>query len=158
MSETMQAVQEQEQRAPARPGRYVVVEGADGRRRVARADGKPLGTPFVRTTALPQRKVTARGFLSALRYRPTPAAVPVGPPAPTAEELRERRDALGIGQRELAAAVGISRGLLSELESGRRTAHAAARVRIGRTLARLEAGKRPEAPESDGLPRAEAGE
>jgi DNA-binding XRE family transcriptional regulator len=45
---------------------------------------------------------------------------------PSAAQLRERREALGLGQRELSERAGISRGVLSEIERGGR--------RTGKTL------------------------
>jgi ribosome-binding protein aMBF1 (putative translation factor) len=150
--------------ATQRPGRYVVVEGEDGRRRVARADGLPLGTPFVRTTPRPERRVTARGFLAALRTRPTTQrggrpttqTLTEAPGAPTGEAIKRRREACGLSQRDLAAATGLSRGLLSEIESGTRDA-AESRRAFGNALT-LRERNRPAAPlAGDGLPRAGAG-
>ena len=157
----MDELAQQEQTHPQRPPRYVVVTEPDGKRRVARADGLPLGTPFVRTTPPPAPRVTARGFLAALRRGTTtqrggkpPAADDAA--APTGEDIKRRREAAGLGQRELAAMAGLSRGLLSEIEGGTRNAPESRRT-FGNALTRFEAGRAAQPVERDGLPRAEAG-
>ena len=142
---TMDELAQTQQTQPQRPPRYVVVTEPDGKRRVARADGLPLGTPFVRTTPPPAPRVTARGFLAALRRGTTTQRGGKAPAAddatvPTGEELRRRREAAGLGQRDLAAMAGVSRGLLSEIETGGRNAPDGRR-KIGAALARFEGGK-----------------
>ena len=57
--------------------------------------------------------------------------------APDGTELRERREALKLSQKEVAAAAGLSRGLVAEVERGRR-ANALTRLRISETLIALE--------------------
>jgi hypothetical protein len=143
----------------------VVVEDAAGRRRVARADGLPLGTPFVRTTPRPAGRVTARGFLAALRRGPATirggrttappddGTVPDGT-VPDGAALRQRREALGLSQRDLAALAGVSRGMLSAVEDGTRNALQSRRL-IGNALALREANRPPRPAEAPALPRGE---
>ena len=57
--------------------------------------------------------------------------------APSGDELRARREALGLSQRDLAAASGLSRGLVAEVERGRRR-HVLTRLRLSETMASLE--------------------
>ena len=57
--------------------------------------------------------------------------------APDGEELARRRAAVGISQRELAAQLQCSRGLVAEIERGRRR-HVLTRLRMAETLATLE--------------------
>jgi DNA-binding XRE family transcriptional regulator len=164
---TMDELAQQQTEAP-RPGRYVVVE-ENGRRRVARADGLPLGTPppeRARTAAAPTTRARASAFLRGCLERGVPAAVRAAHTArtrqgvdattPTGEDIKRRREALGLSQRDLAAAAGVSRGLLSEIEGGTRNAPESRRT-FGNALT-LRERNRPAMPvESDGLPRAEAG-
>jgi len=152
----------QQQTETTRPPRYVVVTEPDGKRRVARADGLPLGTPFVRTTPPPAPRVTARGFLAALRRGTTtqrggkPFDATEAPGTPSGEDIKQRREAAGLSQRDLAALAGLSRGLLSAVEDGTRNAVASRRT-FGAALTRFEGGRAARPVESDGLPRAEAG-
>ena len=75
------------------------------------------------------------------RRRPEARApLPPDDSAPNGEELRARREAVGISQRDLAAASGLSRGLVAEVERGRRR-HVLTRLRISETLASLERSK-----------------
>ncbi|HEU5314827.1 MAG TPA: helix-turn-helix domain-containing protein [Chloroflexota bacterium] len=77
-------------------------------------------------------------FVVPPRRRPEARApLPPDDSAPNGEELRARREAVGISQRDLAAASGLSRGLVAEVERGRRR-HVLTRLRISETLAALE--------------------
>ena len=79
--------------------------------------------------------------IEAIRARATPrAALPPDDSAPDGDELRRRREAVGISQRDLAAASGLSRGLVAEVERGRRR-HVMTRARIAETLASIAAEK-----------------
>ena len=89
---------------------------------------KPLATTQTRFTVPPRRRPEAR------------APLPPDDSAPNGEELRARREAIGISQRDLAAASGLSRGLVAEVERGRRR-HVLTRLRISETLASLERSK-----------------
>jgi DNA-binding XRE family transcriptional regulator len=163
----------QQQTAPQRPARYVVVTEVDGRRRVARADGLPLGagrvgTPPPERPPVPAPTYEARktAFLRGCLERGMPAAVRAAhtastrraadPAAPTGEDIKRRREALGLSQRDLAAAAGMSRGLLSEIEGGTRNAPES-RLLFGNALTLRERNRPAEPVEHDGLPRAEAG-
>jgi DNA-binding transcriptional regulator YiaG len=129
---------------------------------IARADEKDMGTPFVRTTPRPERRVTARGFLAALRTRPTtqrggrPATLTEAPGAPTGEDIRQRREACGLSQRDLAALAGLSRGLLSEIEKGTRDASASRRT-FWEALERFEQARPATPVDAPPVPWAEAG-
>ena len=57
--------------------------------------------------------------------------------APNGDELKQRREGIGISQRDLAAAAGLTRGLVAEVERGRRK-NVLTRLRISETLASLE--------------------
>ncbi|HEV2125958.1 MAG TPA: helix-turn-helix transcriptional regulator [Chloroflexota bacterium] len=74
------------------------------------------------------------------RRAETRAPLPPDDSAPDGEELRRRRDEIGISQRDLAAASGLSRGLVAEVERGRRR-HVLTRLRIAETLASLARSK-----------------
>jgi DNA-binding XRE family transcriptional regulator len=79
--------------------------------------------------------------IEAIRARATPrAALPPDDSAPDGDELRRRREAVGISQRDLAAASGLSRGLVAEVERGRRR-HVMTRARIAETLASVASEK-----------------
>ena len=64
---------------------------------------------------------------------------------PTGAELAARREHVGISQRDLAACAGLSRGLVAEVERGRRR-HPVSRQRLAETLERLAAQPRALAP------------
>lgn len=89
---------------------------------------KPTPTAQTRFTVPPRRRPEAR------------APLPPDDSAPNGDELRARRDAIGISQRDLAAASGLSRGLVAEVERGRRR-HVLTRLRISETLALMERNK-----------------
>ena len=89
---------------------------------------KPLPAAQTRFTVPPRRRPEAR------------APLPPDDSAPNGEELRARREGVGISQRDLAAAAGLSRGLIAEVERGRRR-HVLTRLRISETLASLERSK-----------------
>lgn len=79
-------------------------------------------------------------FVVAPRRRPEARApLPPDDSAPSGDELRSRREAVGISQRDLAAASGLSRGLVAEVERNRRR-HVLTRARLSETLAALEKG------------------
>lgn len=83
----------------------------------------------------------AARFVVPPRRRPEQRApLPPDDSAPNGDELRQRREAVGISQRDLAAASGLSRGLVAEVERGRRR-HVLTRLRISETLASLERSK-----------------
>ncbi|HET7769930.1 MAG TPA: helix-turn-helix domain-containing protein, partial [Chloroflexota bacterium] len=92
------------------------------------ARDKPLPAAQTRFTVPPRRRPEAR------------APLPPDDSAPNGEELKARREAIGISQRDLAAASGLSRGLVAEVERGRRR-HVLTRLRISETLASLERSK-----------------
>ena len=89
---------------------------------------KPAAAAQTRFTVPPRRRPEAR------------APLPPDDSAPNGEELRARREGVGISQRDLAAAAGLSRGLIAEVERGRRR-HVLTRLRISETLASLERSK-----------------
>lgn len=89
----------------------------------------------------PPGPVRKERVIEAIRARATPrAALPPDDSAPDGDELRRRREAVGISQRDLAAASGLSRGLVAEVERGRRR-HVMTRARIAETLASVAAEK-----------------
>jgi DNA-binding XRE family transcriptional regulator len=89
----------------------------------------------------PHAPIHEAGVIAAVRARaPLRAALPPDDSAPGGDELRRRRDAVGISQRDLAAASGLSRGLVAEVERGRRR-HVMTRARIAETLASIAAEK-----------------
>ena len=57
--------------------------------------------------------------------------------APTGEDLRAHRVRIGLSQKDVALAAGLSRGLVAEVERGRR-ANSLTRLRISEALAALE--------------------
>jgi hypothetical protein len=111
----------------------------------------PLPTPeelagaYKLTDAAPEKPAAPGGFTGRFmlppRRRPEPRApLPPDDSAPSGDELRTRREAVGISQRDLAAASGLSRGLVAEVERGRRR-HVLTRLRLSETLASLERSK-----------------
>ncbi|CAA9237280.1 MAG: hypothetical protein AVDCRST_MAG77-1530 [uncultured Chloroflexi bacterium] len=82
----------------------------------------------------------ARFVLPPRRRPETRAPLPPDDSAPNGDELRQRRDEIGISQRDLAAASGLSRGLVAEIERGRRR-HVLTRLRLAETLASLARSK-----------------
>jgi DNA-binding XRE family transcriptional regulator len=97
---------------------------------------RTLGLP----PAEPQHLAPVR-FLVPPRRRPeTRAPLPADDSAPSGEELRRRREAAGLSQRDLAAASGLSRGLVAEIERGRRR-HVLTRLKLSETLAAVERNK-----------------
>ncbi len=119
---------------------------------IARGTGIPLPLPTEdELTATPswsalppaERLVTTTPvrFVVPPRRRPeTRAPLPADDSAPSGEELRRRRDAAGLSQRDLAAASGLSRGLVAEIERGRRR-HVLTRLKLAETLAAVEQNK-----------------
>lgn len=97
------------------------------------------GAPVPVQVSLPERlPAAAPRFVLPPRRRPeVRAPLPADDSAPSGDELRQRREALGISQRDLAAASGLSRGLVAEVERGRRR-HVLTRMRLAETLASLE--------------------
>lgn len=63
-----------------------------------------------------------------------------GLPVPTRAELVARRTALRLSQSVLARTANVSRGMLSDLESGRRSSPAL-RALVGEVLRQLEASQ-----------------
>jgi hypothetical protein len=96
------------------------------------------GLPAVRQATTAERPVTPLArFVVPPRRRPEPRApLPADDSAPNGDELRSRREAVGISQRDLAAASGLSRGLVAEVERGRRR-HVLTRLKIAETLASI---------------------
>jgi DNA-binding XRE family transcriptional regulator len=82
----------------------------------------------------------ARFVLPPRRRPETRAPLPPDDSAPNGDELRQRREEVGISQRDLAAASGLSRGLVAEIERGRRR-HVLTRLRLAETLASLARSK-----------------
>lgn len=82
----------------------------------------------------------ARFVLPPRRRPETRAPLPPDDSAPNGDELRKRREEIGISQRDLAAASGLSRGLVAEIERGRRR-HVLTRLRLSETLASLARSK-----------------
>jgi DNA-binding XRE family transcriptional regulator len=70
--------------------------------------------------------------------QPRTPKVPLPPDnsAPGGEELAQRRREAGLSQRDLAAAADLSRGLVAEIERGRRR-HVSTRLKLAETLERL---------------------
>ncbi len=86
-----------------------------------------------------------RRLIAARRVVPKAANAESEAEVPTGEELTRRRHELGLSQRDLADAMGKSRGLLAEIERGKR-AHPATRLLMAETLDRLAAKPLPERP------------
>ncbi len=118
---------------------------------IARGTGIALPLPTedelsgaTRTLGLPStapQQVAPVRFLVPPRRRPEARApLPADDSAPSGEELRRRRDAAGLSQRDLAAASGLSRGLVAEIERGRRR-HVLTRLKLSETLAAVERNK-----------------
>lgn len=97
----------------------------------------PVAAPAPRHSAT---AATARFVVPPRRRPETRAPLPPDDSAPNGDELRQRREAVGISQRDLAAASGLSRGLVAEVERGRRR-HVLTRLRLSETLASLERAK-----------------
>lgn len=91
--------------------------------------------------AAPAVEAPAARLIAAVRRRSEPR-VPLPPDdsAPDGDELRRRREIVAVSQRDLAAASGLSRGLVAEVERGRRR-HVLTRARIAETLDSLAAKK-----------------
>lgn len=113
------------------------------------APARPLATPVATpegasdraTPPAAPRPVRKERVIEAIRARAVPrASLPPDDSAPDGDELRRRRDLVGISQRDLAAASGLSRGLVAEVERGRRR-HVMTRARIAETLASVAAEK-----------------
>jgi transcriptional regulator with XRE-family HTH domain len=136
------------QELPPEPvSRYVTEVGPTGLKRIVRRDGASLGTVTAPTPRPrlerpqeelrlrverfgPQRRI--RYFSSTKKTRPPESACPTG------DLLRARREALSLSQRDLAAASGVQRGVITDIESGRRnTLHA--RYALAQALSTLEA-------------------
>ena len=96
------------------------------------------GLPALRqAVATVVQPIAAPRFLLPPRRRPeVRAPLPADDSAPSGDELRQRREAVGISQRDLAAASGLSRGLVAEVERGRRR-HVLTRLRLAETLASI---------------------
>jgi DNA-binding XRE family transcriptional regulator len=105
-------------------GMRMDLPSAEAGARSARGRTLRVRRPFGPTAATPSP-----------RRRRASAAADVD--APTGEALRQMREALGIAQRELAAHAGLSRGLVAEVERGRRT-NGLTRLRLWETLRSLQ--------------------
>lgn len=66
-----------------------------------------------------QLRVLKTGVRTAGRFRPQRCDPLLAPPPPSGAELKRRREALGIGQRELARRIGWHQPRISVAESGR---------------------------------------
>jgi helix-turn-helix protein len=77
-----------------------------------------------------------------LRLRQPTLVPPVSTPVPRGHELRQRRLALGVSQTAVADVACCSRGLLSDLERGRRSS-IYSRSHVASVLGRLEARQQP---------------
>lgn len=132
----MTEYQQSEQPAPTRPWRgprtRFVTEDVDGRRRivVVREGALPdLGAPLpLRTVFTPpaRRRIpktaaeVAAHFKTEATLRRPRFARPASPSeVATPEECRAMRARLALGQREASEQSGVSRGVISELESPR---------------------------------------
>ncbi len=90
---------------------------------------------------VPAVEVPTVRLIAAVRRRSEPRApLPPDDSAPDGDELRRRREIVAVSQRDLAAAAGLSRGLVAEVERGRRR-HVLTRARIAETLDSLAAKK-----------------
>lgn len=101
------------------------------RRVVAAPQGKPSESE---PPAVTMYRFEPRG-LYALRKSREP--LPPDDSAPSGEELAKRRALLGISQRRLAEKAGLLRGLVAEVERGRRR-HVLTRLRMSMALSELE--------------------
>lgn len=110
--------------------RAVVVTGTDGRRRISyHREGAlpdlpaplPLRTRFAPrvTPTIPETAtgVAAHFRVSTLTRSPAAAAAREAAPPPSPEAFKAMRERLGMSQRDVATAAGVSRSLVSELES-----------------------------------------
>ena len=104
----------------------------DGRIRMRRGP-RPLPSWKVRPAGRPEAEATAAGERAAAE------AAALG--AVTADTLRARREALGISQAAVAHAAHCSRGLVAEVERGKRTS-APTLAHLAATLDKLEALER----------------
>ena len=97
--------------------------------------------PAVEAPTAPAVEAPTARLIAAVRRRSEPR-VPLPPDdsAPDGDELRRRREIVAVSQRDLAAASGLSRGLVAEVERGRRR-HVLTRARIAQTLDSLAAKK-----------------
>ena len=128
------------------PAPRYVVDTSRPLHRIVRADGTPLGLAFssAATQALERLRDAAE---PALRQRPAPrgpkeapsrAAPPPDDAAPTGPALAALRSALGVSQYKVAASSGIARGVILEIERGRRPG-IVGRVRLYQALLSLQA-------------------
>jgi DNA-binding XRE family transcriptional regulator len=115
---------------------------------IARGVGFALPLPTAEELAGPPKITTAppapvaptthvRFVMPPRRRQEARAPLPADDSAPSGEELRRRREASGLSQRDLAAAAGLSRGLVAEIERGRRR-HVLTRLKLAETLAAVE--------------------
>jgi DNA-binding XRE family transcriptional regulator len=120
---------------------------------IARGLGFPLPLPTpdelrgihvaAEPVAMEKPPLSAPRFIAPPRRRPEPRApLPPDDSAPSGDELRKQREALGLSQRDLAAASGLSRGLVAEIERGRRK-HVLTRLRLAETLASIARSRQP---------------
>ena len=102
---------------------------SDGRIRMRRGP-RPLPSWKVRPAGRPEPEATAAGERAAAAEEAALGAV-------TADTLRARREALGISQAAVAHAAHCSRGLVAEVERGKRTS-APTLAHLAATLDKLE--------------------
>jgi transcriptional regulator with XRE-family HTH domain len=121
------------QELPPEPvSRYVTEVGPTGLKRIVRRDGASLGTVTAPTPRPRLERPQEELRLRVERFGPPESACPTG------DLLRARREALSLSQRDLAAASGVQRGVITDIESGRRnTLHA--RYALAQALSTLEA-------------------
>lgn len=139
------------------PPRYVTVMGENGLRRIVRSDGATFGVkPKRKRRVLPRRELPALNLRrfeqvqvmervlerASKRRTITPHAVAlpddVDPASlPTSEDVTRRRIVLGLSQRALSDATGISRSMVQAIEFGRRQG-LWARWTVGKALDQLE--------------------
>jgi DNA-binding transcriptional regulator YiaG len=140
-------------------------------KQILRADGSPLGAPVVSppTSAEAATPPTSDGTPPTAsppalpdglpwyvprtrpeRTRPerTQATLTAAPVGMDGAAVRRRREALGLTQRDLAAAAGMQRGYLAEVERGHRNTPTPL-ARLAATLDRLEAERERQALEQE---------
>ena len=122
----------------------MALPGAHPAKPILKAPPEPKAAP-AQQPASPLVRLPGAGPTSLPTAEPQPAKQPRQPrarpqtsgtaevDAPTGPELRASREELGISQRDLAVAAGLSRGLVAEVERGRR-ANALTRLRLAETM------------------------
>jgi DNA-directed RNA polymerase specialized sigma24 family protein len=85
-----------------------------------------------------QVRVLKTGVRTAGRFRPERIDPLLAPPPPSGAELKRRREALGLGQRELARRIGWHQPRISVAESGRGRIATDTVLALEEAIARLE--------------------